>query len=378
MEDQTVLTVKSNAEPEKISYSFRCCICLDLLYKPIVLSCGHISCFWCVHRSMNMLRESHCPICRRPYNHFPSICVMLHRLLLKMYPIAYKMREIEIQEDERRYDFFSPQLDNHACGPLVDNECHHLNDSMQFSRIFCGSSSKTGSHENMEQLESVSVAMNNGTSEQSSIEGITVAGKKLPPNELNHNCKQISIVDVLCTACKQLLIHPVVLNCGHGSMGAGKSGFISSSGAKGEHSSWLADPHSKVRVGIGCDSCGMYPIFGDRYRCKDCKEASGFDLCRDCYITRSKLPGRFNQQHTPEHRLELVESSIFFDMMMRYVTGRREDRSAAVVLADDVFEENGSPSTLPDNAQESASGALTTPTTNSDNLTDQNNTDSAS
>lgn len=440
MEDQTVLTVKSNAEPEKISYSFRCCICLDLLYKPIVLSCGHISCFWCVHRSMNGLRESHCPICRRPYNHFPSICVMLHRLLLKMYPIAYKMREIEILEDERRYDFFSPQLDNHACGPLVDNECHHLNDSMQFSRIFCGSSSKTGSHENMEQLESVSVAMNNGTSEQSSIEGITVAGKKLPPNELNHNCKQISIVDVLCTACKQLLIHPVVLNCGHVycetciitptvqqlkcevcrclnpngfpkvcleldqfleeqfskeyalrrdvilnhefatmcSMGAGKSGFISSSGAKGEHSSWLADAHSKVHVGVGCDSCGMYPIFGDGYRCKDCKEASGFDLCRDCYITRSKLPGRFNQQHTPEHRLELVESSIFFDMMMRYVTGRREDRSAAVVLADDVFEENGSPSTLPDNAQESASGALTTPTTNSDNLTDQNNTDSAS
>lgn len=68
----------------------------------------------------------------------------------------------------------------------------------------------------MEQLESVSVAMNNGTSDQSSIEGITVAGKKLPPNELNDNCKQISIVDVLCTTCKQLLIHPVVLNCGHG------------------------------------------------------------------------------------------------------------------------------------------------------------------
>lgn len=110
-----------------IFFFFLPCICRDLLYKPIVLcklivsfcedkwdikifvlfelliclfslvaACGHISCFWCVHRSMNRLRESHCPICRRPYNHFPSVCVMLHRLLLKMYPIAYKMREIEI------------------------------------------------------------------------------------------------------------------------------------------------------------------------------------------------------------------------------------------------------------------------------------------
>lgn len=50
----------------------------------------------------------------------------------------------------------------------------------------------------------------------------------------------------------------------------------------------------------------MYPIIGKRYRCMDCKEAIGFDLCGDCYSTPSKLPGRFNQQHTPEHRFELV------------------------------------------------------------------------
>ena len=48
----------------------------------------------------------------------------------------------------------------------------------------------------------------------------------------------------------------------------------------------------------------MYPIIGDRYRCIDCKEKIGFDLCGDCYNTGSKLPGRFNQQHTPEHRFE--------------------------------------------------------------------------
>lgn len=123
---------------------------------------------------------------------------------------------LNVPEDERRCDFFSPQFDDHAHGPIVDNECQHLNDSMQFSGIFCESSGKVGSHENMEQLESGSVAVNNGISKQFSIDGVTVAENKLPPNELNGNRKQISIADALCTACKQLLIHPVVLNCGHG------------------------------------------------------------------------------------------------------------------------------------------------------------------
>jgi hypothetical protein len=52
----------------------------------------------------------------------------------------------------------------------------------------------------------------------------------------------------------------------------------------------------------------VYPIIGDRYRCKDCKEEIGYDLCKDCYETPSKVPGRFNQQHTPDHRLELARS----------------------------------------------------------------------
>lgn len=55
----------------------------------------------------------------------------------------------------------------------------------------------------------------------------------------------------------------------------------------------------------------MYPIIGDRYRCKDCVEKIGFDLCSDCYNTCSKLPGRFNQQHTAEHQFELISSNMF-------------------------------------------------------------------
>ncbi|KAF2549724.1 hypothetical protein F2Q68_00034639 [Brassica cretica] len=64
---------------------------------------------------------------------------------------------------------------------------------------------------------------------------------------------------------------------------------------------------SNVHVGIGCDSCGVYPIIGDRYSCKDCKEEVGYDLCKDCYETTSRVSGRFNQQHTSDHRLELDE-----------------------------------------------------------------------
>lgn len=40
--------------------------------------------------------------------------------------------------------------------------------------------------------------------------------KRTPQNQHNGNCKQISVEDVLCAACKQLLFRPVVLNCGHG------------------------------------------------------------------------------------------------------------------------------------------------------------------
>lgn len=73
----------------------------------------------------------------------------------------------------------------------------------------------------------------------------------------------------------------------------------------------------------------MYPIIGNRYRCKDCVEAIGFDLCGDCYNTRSKLPGRFNQQHTPEHSFEIVGSNSIRSMILRLIRGQVEDGVAA-------------------------------------------------
>lgn len=57
---------------------------------------------------------------------------------------------------------------------------------------------------------------------------------------------------------------------------------------------------------VGCDGCGVYPIVGRRYRCADCQESIGFDLCQECHAAGFAATGRFNQQHTAQHKMEEV------------------------------------------------------------------------
>lgn len=73
---------------------------------------------------------------------------------------------------------------------------------------------------------------------------------------------------------------------------------------------------------------------GKRYKCKDCKEKIGFDLFEACYSLTSKLPGRFNQQQTPDHKLELEESYIFARMkaLSADVVFRNHYSSSTIVL----------------------------------------------
>lgn len=82
----------------------------------------------------------------------------------------------------------------------------------------------------------------------------------------------------------------------------------------------------------------MSPIIGDRYQCKNCTEKIGFDLCGDCFRTRPKLPGRFNQRHTPEHKLELIKPA---NIVRRY--GRLNHGSSSFFAFDEASEnlENG-------------------------------------
>lgn len=327
--------MEEGIESEQISDDFTCAVCLDVLYKPIVLVCGHVSCFWCCKHSMHMRGESHCPLCRHPYHHLPAICQTLHFLLKKLYPISYNRRSIQTLEDEKnRLLWFSPDIDN-----IVNNEeSNHLNHA--------GPSST----------------------------------EEKKPNEC-------SVDDVLCASCKQLLFRPVALNCGHvyceSCITIPNEGMIKCEVCESRHPSglpkvcreldhfleerfcleyavrrnsvqldqeqtqnmkspneagtqvpklsfptednflqWWTANGSKYHVGVGCDMCGMCPIIGDRYRCKDCTEICGYDLCGDCHNSGSNLPGRFNQKHTPTHQLELLKPVINRNVLYRLISGQ--------------------------------------------------------
>ncbi|KMZ65887.1 E3 ubiquitin-protein ligase PRT1 [Zostera marina] len=290
---------------EETSKEFMCPICLDLLYKPIVIACGHICCFWCLHHTMDSIRASKCPMCRQPYIYFANICPLLHNLLMKTNHVDYERRGKETLEIEKSNDCFSSQ----------DIEC--LNSCCE------------------------------GTDEN-----------------------KISISDVICSGCKEILFRPSVLNCGHvycescmvtltndklkchvcESIHPGnfpkvcldldyflkkkfpqdyyhrKELFQSTKVRQDQYlnqsscTSAVVGENSKIEEDliqmqnlhpcVGCDTCGMIPIIGKRYKCKDCKESIGFDMCEVCYNSSSKRQGRFNQRHTPDHVLLLENSSL--------------------------------------------------------------------
>ena len=75
------------------------------------------------------------------------------------------------------------------------------------------------------------------------------------------------------------------------------------------------DPTDFTHFGVGCDVCGVYPIRGRRFKCLDCPEAIGFDLCDACHLNAIAdadaadasvgdiIRGRFNQTHRPGHQM---------------------------------------------------------------------------
>ena len=65
----------------------------------------------------------------------------------------------------------------------------------------------------------------------------------------------------------------------------------------------LSDESPYVHFGVGCDGCGAFPIRGAAFRCLDCPDAVGFDLCAECRGSSLVVSGRFDQGHTSNHRV---------------------------------------------------------------------------
>lgn len=255
---------------------FNCPICLDLAYKPVVQGCGHMFCFWCVHRSMNTSTVSHCPVCQKAYIHQPRVAPQLHHLLQLIYPREYESRALEVAAEESDQNLYSP-----------------------------------------------------------AIEPLSSSSSRSPKTTLN------------CNVCKKLLCKPVAMNCGHlmcqscavsspsntcrvcGVYHPGPFPLVcveleqymerefardhklrKDEVGRGAFAGWIVQPaddpdnNSTVHSNVGCDGCGMMPILGKRFHCLDCPESCGYDLCQTCYNRGVNLPGRFNQCHTPRHRME--------------------------------------------------------------------------
>ncbi|EEF44244.1 conserved hypothetical protein [Ricinus communis] len=339
---------------------------------------------------MNFWHESNCPVCRHPYNHFPNVCRLLHFLLLKMYPIAYKRREKQVGEEEKQMGHFSPQFDHHVFGSHSNQDVDVPNKSVLsptdvmaqdysddcFSRQ-TKSSSLPNSLEATKHINDTIDATPSTLYRSSEGSGSTATEKcSLTGEELeDRTLKQcsVSVSDLQCAECKNLLFRPLVLNCGHvycetcictpmaetprcgicqslhpngfpgicllleqflekhfpkiyakrregllkqtdclaakrqeGSTQVQHQAKRSSMFPSSIFSSWLFGNGPKVHYAVGCDSCGMSPIIGERYKCKDCMEKMGFDLCEACYNKPWAISGRFNQQHKPEHTFENV------------------------------------------------------------------------
>lgn len=320
--------VTSGGASKEATESLACSICLELLYKPVVTACGHMFCFWCGYYGMNGFRASSCPLCRRSFMYFPRICGLLHFMLMKAFPDEYARRACEARCHEEEHKRFSPELAPHELSAL-----RHFKQGVGATTTIVNSLVSTSNDHSM-----LSSPESNSNPQ---------CGQQAEDSSRHEN---LTKDDLCCALCHSLLYRPVVLNCGDvfcepclkmhnfkvhcptckaphppGSVLVClqldqfvQIAFPAEYANRrlqhpAESSTPFADfcetvdteTEAYLHIGVGCDGCGMLPIIGDRYKCDDCEEAIGFDVCGSCYKSGS-LTGRFNQKHQPTHRMRQV------------------------------------------------------------------------
>ncbi|ABQ08891.1 hypothetical protein SGHV118 [Glossina pallidipes salivary gland hypertrophy virus] len=78
-----------------------CCICLDVLDDYAVIDCGHA-----FHpRCIQMLPNSRCPLCRKPFNSYQTISSRLHQL-------TEQLRDLRIELFSLYFDLLIGKYNN--------------------------------------------------------------------------------------------------------------------------------------------------------------------------------------------------------------------------------------------------------------------------
>ena len=332
---------------------FKCPICMELIYKPCVnAACGHVFCFWCFHLAMNGLSKSSCPLCRSSYSHFPKICHQLHSFIESKFSKEYSQRQSEVDEDETQRGVKSPAMDLITGLPSVkDFECVLCKKSPAIQPAFlsCG-------HLVCSQTCCIQPREEGQGSTRCPACSINVVGFMLHnpwplTNRLTaHNSCQVPsqkrcqmLTDVIADLFPQQAESQRKATQGGASSSTSMVSTSASqptqarsklrgfeekraaidhtqSGLAVWHLGWIEMVKQRdlcfTNFGVGCDCCGTYPIIGRRFKCLNCPEGVGFDLCGPCQdlnpqwteaATKDGLHGRFNQRHTKEHRMVKIE-----------------------------------------------------------------------
>jgi hypothetical protein len=262
---------------------FNCPICLELAYKPVVQGCGHMFCFWCVHRSMNTETVSHCPVCQKSYVHLPRIAPQLHQLLQHIYPREYESRTQEVSTEESDQNNYSPEIASSTSSSsraiLACKVCRkllHKPVAMNCGHLMCQSCAAAGP-----------------------CNSCRVCGVPHP-----------GTFPLVCVELEQYMERELGRDYRLRGQEAKPSGEATRAVAKSWKSPPADDPddagiaQNPIHPSVGCDGCGMMPILGRRFHCLDCPDSCGYDLCQKCHDRGNTLQGRFNQRHGPRHRMQ--------------------------------------------------------------------------
>jgi len=276
---------------------FTCAVCLELLYNPCTPKCGHVLCYWCLHKSMNPWGESLCCICRTPFEHQPHPTEGLAAFIRNRFPSEYAERERDTKNEmseecvvivphrESGKEFncelcgswlWKPRVLN--CGHMFCDYCAH---SMQ-ECCACGERvvAKPSTCHFVESLMSRFHA-----DEYPARQSVAArVWEKIAREE------QQAAASVDEQGQGSHVAEPLG--------GGGQEETVKSDTPQDGNAELMVHPS------VGCDWCGMYPIRGKRFQCQDCPSQYGFDLCEECHSRPfQEIQGRFNQHHTADHRM---------------------------------------------------------------------------